>query len=105
MVLFGVKHPVRRLIDGLLIILAISIISIVLSGGFRGELFGVEISATMPYGPVRFFLLLLLLRFLVSRGLQEAILLRLPTPAPRTISTHRDVEMTNTPLTEQAMYT
>lgn len=69
------KRRLRFSTDLLLVALLVLTAWIVLSGGSRGEILGVEVSATTPYGPIKFFLALLLLRTLISIRLPEAILL------------------------------
>lgn len=69
------KRRLRLSIDLLLVALLVLIAWIVLFGGSRGEIFGVGVSATTPYGPIKFFLVLLLLRTLISIRLSEATLL------------------------------
>ncbi len=60
------RKNIGRSIDGILLLCLIAIFAILLTGGFKGELLDLSISATTPSGAIKLVLLLLLIRFALT---------------------------------------
>ncbi len=70
------KRHIRILIDVCLVLCLLAIVLITLSGGYRGEVLGLSISASSPFGAIRLILLLLLLRAAVAlKGAELTLML------------------------------
>lgn len=69
------KKIIIRRIDGILLLCLIAIFAILLTGGYKGDLLGFSISATTPSGAIKFALLLLLIRFVLTVKLADFLLM------------------------------
>jgi len=60
------RRTAKRVVDALLLILLLLALLIAFTGGFRGEVIGIQLSATTPSGPIKILLALLLVRAAVT---------------------------------------